>query len=84
MVIALYEAAAAQGLIWQPPHVTASPRGEAVLEWWGAHKKLTVYVDAAKVEYVLSWGPDIEAEMADGEADTVEGALGLWHWLIAG
>ena len=62
----LYSTATQLNLYWNAPNVTASLLGEVVLEWWNHEKKLTLYVDEEKTEYVKVWGDDIDAEMDDG------------------
>lgn len=69
------------GAEWVPPHPTASADGEAVLEWWSAAKKLTVYFPSeGGAEYVASWAADPNA-MRDGTANTREERAALWKWL---
>jgi len=69
---------------WSPPHVTSSPTGEIVLEWWKDPRKLTIYVSDDTVDYVRSWGTSISNDMAEGTASTTEQALAIWNWLIRG
>jgi len=69
---------------WSSPHVSSSPSGEVVLEWWRAPRKLTVYVSAHTVEYVKSWGKSVRNEMAEGVAKSQTEARDLWRWLIDG
>lgn len=69
---------------WSPPHVTSSPTGEVVLEWWKDPRKLTVYVSDDTVDYVMSWGPSLSSDMAEGTATKADQALAIWNWLIRG
>lgn len=75
-----YEAASHADIDWLEPHVTASPHGEVVLEWWSQHKKLTVYVTDAEADYIKVWGLDIDEEMDDGVIEE-QHIAGLLIWL---
>jgi hypothetical protein len=63
------------------PHVSASPNGEVVLEWWSVVRKLTVYVGEDSRDYVQVWGPDIDRNMNDGEVRGGEELADLLRWL---
>ena len=58
---------------WPEPNVAETPWGEFAIEWWGhgnvdRMRKLTVYfANERHVNYVQSWGPDMEEQMIDGE-----------------
>ena len=80
---ALYNEASALGLAWLEPNVTAGPEGAIVFEWWHGTKKLTIYVDDTGAEYVQVWGPDVDHDMAEGNAETGDVRLRLWQWLTA-
>lgn len=69
---------------WLPPHVSRSPNGEVVLEWWHGSRKLTVYVGEHVREFVRVWGPDIHSEMADGAVDGGYDLAQHLRWLRAG
>jgi hypothetical protein len=62
--------------------VTADADGAVVFEWWYGTKKLTVYVSDKSAEYVKVWGTDINSEMSDGEAESVDMCRALWLWLV--
>lgn len=69
---------------WIAPHVSASPDGEVVLEWWNKDRKLTLYISTGIIEYIKVWGANIASEMEDGtfslsEEDHFEA---LWDWLF--
>jgi hypothetical protein len=74
---------------WEYPHVTSSAEGQVVLEWEHRDKKITVYVNprrktgAYHLDYVKSWGPDIELDMEDGSINSEGRWLELWNWLVA-
>lgn len=68
---------------WLSPNVTASSEGEVVFEWWQGSKKLTVYVSNQSAEYLKVWGPDVNTDMEDGEADSPETLRLLWKWLMS-
>ena len=80
LALALQDQAASLGA-WLPPHVSRSPIGEVVLEWWHGARKLTVYVGEHALEYVRVWGPDIESEMADGPITGGGDLASLLRWL---
>ena len=65
------------------PNVTASATGEIVLEWWNKEKKLTIFVSPdGSIEYLKSWGMDIEKDMEEGNADTSPKRIDLWDWVF--
>ena len=67
---------------WHEPNVTASGIGEVALEWWhGKKKHLTLYLDGETIEYLKSWGNNINTEMMDGEIGSMEEMGALWAWL---
>lgn len=68
------------GNIWLPPHVTASPEGEVVFEWWNSGKCLTVYIEPDSVYHVRVWGDSFQDDMADGELARGEWNS-VWRWL---
>ena len=67
---------------WLEPNVTAGANGEVVLEWWHDAKKLTVYIQEQRAEYVQMWGSNTDIEMADGDADSISACRSIWNWLI--
>lgn len=67
---------------WVDPHAGLDESGDVVLEWWNADRKLTVYVQSDAVEYVKSWGPDIEDQMEHGPLGATT-FVKLWEWLRA-
>ncbi|CAM8751171.1 hypothetical protein NCF_03153 [Burkholderia pseudomallei] len=67
---------------WSLPHVSANEDGEVLLEWWKAEKKLTLFVRADGVDYLRTWGANIEHEMDDGVL-IAETFPGLWSWLTS-
>lgn len=67
-------------LNWVRPHVSASERGEIVLEWWRDNRKLSVYIDDTAATFVRVWGPDMLREMDDGVLEPSK-VLDLWAWL---
>ncbi|HVZ86058.1 MAG TPA: hypothetical protein VHG72_03770 [Polyangia bacterium] len=69
---------------WSLPHVSSSPDGEIVLEWWRDPRKLTVYISDGGAEFIRSWGSSIRNDMAEGTANSVGEALTIWNWLIRG
>lgn len=83
-VAALYTALHDSKKDWICPHVAADASGEVILEWWVGIKKITIYVTATgAIEYVFSWGSDMNTEM---EADTMTGieeGVRLWSRLVS-
>ena len=77
----MHRHARSTGQPWRPPHVTASAEGEVVFEWWHGQKTLTVYLTANTAEYVKGSGPEVDAEVEDGEAATATSRQQLWTWL---
>lgn len=67
---------------WIQPNVTANAEGEVVFEWWNDNKKVTVYITDDGAEYVRVWGPDINTDMSEGEADSSEARQSLWTFLV--
>jgi hypothetical protein len=64
------------------PHLTLSPHGELVAEWWGAdEKKLTFYLSPSEKYYLRSWGPHIDEQMQDGDLESVEHGASQIYWL---
>lgn len=78
----LYHEVISSGQKWLDPNITASGEGEVVFEWWQGFKKLTVYVGNQRAEYVKVWGPDINTDMEDGQADSPDMRGLLWKWLM--
>lgn len=78
-----YKEVVSSGQKWLSPNVTASDEGEVVFEWWQGSKKLTVYVSNQSAEYLKVWGPDINANMEDGKADSSNTPGLLWKWLMS-
>jgi hypothetical protein len=68
------------GLRWCEPHVTASPDGEPVFEWWYGARKLTIYFQERSADYVKVWGPNVHSDMEDGKLGDFEPLL---KWLTA-
>ncbi len=77
----MFGAAVASKIGWSDPQVSASERGDIVLEWWSGPHKLTLYFGSSSVEYVRVWGPNIESEMDDGPLKTRDEFEALWRWL---
>jgi hypothetical protein len=80
-LVGLVEEVRLSGLPWSAPLCNPGSAGDVVLEWWSGAKKLTVYVTSDTVEYLKAWGPDIEADMAEGDAADADTRRELWAWL---
>jgi hypothetical protein len=79
----LYREVASLEKKWLEPNITASGEGEVVFEWWQRSKKLTIYIGNRSAEYVKVWGPDINTDMEDGQADSPDMRRLLWKWLMS-
>jgi hypothetical protein len=79
----MYRDALSTGQPWVEPHVTSSAEGEVVFEWWNGRKKLTVYLSGEEASYVKVWGPDIVADMEEGDAAPATPRKQLWTWLTS-
>ena len=69
-----------QNFEWIDPRAGLDESGDVVLEWWRDDRKLTIYVQPDSVEYIKSWGPDIENQMESGLLGETAFAK-LWEWL---
>lgn len=67
---------------WVEPHVVPDTNGDIVFEWSKGERTLSVYVAPRTVEYLKVQGPDIHADMEDGEVTTPEHNQVLWRWLM--
>jgi len=81
-IVWMYLAAADAQYSWADPNVTSGADGEVVFEWWHGSRKLTIYVSPETVEYVQVWGPDVNTQMEDGEAESFSACQALWSWLM--
>jgi hypothetical protein len=79
----LYHEVTSSGQKWLDPNVTANGEGEVVFEWWQGSKKLTIYIGDQSAEYIKVWGPDINTNMDDGQADSPDMHGSLWKWLMS-
>ena len=67
---------------WSEPHIVSNEHGQITLEWWQGPRTLTVFIRTEdQVDYLKSWGSDIESEMEDGEVNRIAGFVALSHWL---
>jgi hypothetical protein len=67
---------------WQKPLVNVDEHTqEIVLEWWHQGKKITIYVEGEKAEYIKVWGPDMDSEMEEGQLNDPQDMLNLWLWI---
>lgn len=78
-----YQEILMSGQDWLNPNVTASADGEVVFEWRQGTKRLTIFIGNQSVEYVQSWGADMNNEMADGSVSTASIRCSLWKWLMS-
>lgn len=65
---------------WINPVVGLSEDGNVTFEWWNGNKKLTLYIRPGEIDYVASWGPNIETQMESGLLDAAQ-FLPKWRWL---
>jgi hypothetical protein len=80
LIESFIEQSAAAGINWVDPHIGLNEDGHVVFEWWNAARKLTVYIAPGAVQYVSSWGPNIESQMAAGPLEENQFAK-QWRWL---
>ena len=81
LVRLLAERAVASGAGWNHPHVGLLTDDEIALEWWRGNRKVTVYLTPTGVDYLRSWGPDMDREMS--EAPLREQDIdSMWLWLM--
>jgi hypothetical protein len=73
---------AANQFQWIDPLIQITALNEVVFEWWCRDKKLTIYIEDTNAEYVQVWGPDIDHEMIDGDANRLTDIERLWKWLV--
>lgn len=74
---------AGEHLSWAHPHISASPFGDVIFEWWNGDKQLSIYVSGNEAEYIQTWGEGESVEMEDGDATSDENRRGFWSWFTA-
>jgi hypothetical protein len=79
-VIQLKRIAISQGSWWTEPLVNFAD-SEIVFEWWHIEKKITIYFTEMAIEFIKVWGADMDNEMEEGVAETLEQTEALWKWL---
>ncbi len=81
--IALLQASTlARSVQWAEPHIGSNERGQVTLEWWREGRTLTLFVRSGdQVDYLKSWGSNIESEMEDGTVERIADFIALSHWL---
>lgn len=67
---------------WVEPHVVADRNGDIVFEWHLGERTLSVYVSPRTVEYLKVSGPDMYADMQDGDVTAPRDDKDLWRWLM--
>ena len=82
-VFALLQAGVmANVLPWAAPHIGSNELGQVTLEWRTGKRSLTIFVRAEnQVDFLKSWGSDIESEVEDGEIRRLSDFLVLSRWL---
>ena len=72
----------ARNAVWKSPHIGANERGQVTMEWWQGEKTLTLFVRSETVvEYLKSWGHNIDTEMEDGTVTSLADFIALSRWL---
>lgn len=66
---------------WREPLVNVGIEQEMVFEWWHGAKNLTVYLLYNDAEYIKVWGADMDNEMQEGRAQSLDDLALLWKWL---
>jgi len=68
------------GLEWSHPFIGSNEVGEISFEWWCGDKKLTIYIGSDEINFVSSWGHNIDSHMDAGQMAT-DDFLKQWRWL---
>lgn len=79
----MYDNLVSKSLKWQMPHINVSPEKEVVFEWWSNGRKLTIYFSDENAVLIKVWGPNIDTEMNEGDAEDLAEAIDAWKWLIS-
>src|SRR5258706_6205112 len=81
-VLAILQAGAlARGYPWENPHIGSNEHGHITLEWWHGSRTLTVFIRTEeRVDYLKSWGSNIESEMEDGELSRINDFAAISRW----
>lgn len=62
-----------------PPFISSDYDGCITMEFWNDPKKTTLFIYAApRIDFLKSWGPNMDTEMEDGETDDPSPVL---RWL---
>lgn len=69
-------------LPWHDPHITATPDGDILFEWWRGERKLSVYAAGDEIAYIMTWKEAGEIRQDDGDARGAEAQAHIWSWLI--
>lgn len=78
----LREGITEEGGFWVSPHITVAENGEITFEWWAGSRKLTVYCEEQRLQYLRTWGTNIELEFDEGDIASPDVFGALWHWLF--
>ncbi len=54
---------------------------EVVIEKWNNNFELTLYITIDRIDYLKSWGPNIDNDMEDGTIENNNDLLDLFKWL---
>lgn len=68
---------------WVHPHISASPFGDVIFEWWNGDKQLSIYVSGDEAEYIQTWGHGESVGMDDGDVTSDETRREFWSWFMA-
>lgn len=82
--VKFFRAMRSMDLPWLPPHVTVGLRGEIEFEWWNSGRSLTIYFSPDRATFLESWGPDMDADMEEGDADSDQAQQQAWSRLVGG
>ncbi|MGL4568074.1 MAG: hypothetical protein ACRCU6_06050 [Fusobacteriaceae bacterium] len=63
------------------PLINISEDLELSIEWFNDPKKLTLFYKKGLLEYLKSWGPDLDLEMEDGSICSNKDLDFLFEWL---
>lgn len=63
------------------PHVTTDGEGRVQLEWWNGVRKLSIFVEAHRVEYIRVFGTNIHTDMVEGELNFLSDTEEVLNWI---
>ncbi len=83
MLTSLAALVAREHMPWIDPHISVTPFGDIIFEWWGEDKQLSIYISGDEAEYIQTWGEDDSVDQIDGDATSDETRWKFWSWFTA-